>query len=119
MSCWCTRFRFLPAIIGINWGPRRRLRELLLRRDTRVPDELIEHIQLDGLREEPAFANTLRELDLDRRFVAAFSDRPEIVTRQLPGLPPAEHALAARDLRNQGYLPRVICAAHPNTGDQL
>jgi serine/threonine protein kinase/formylglycine-generating enzyme required for sulfatase activity len=95
------------------------LRELLLRRETKGPEELIEHIQLDGLRDERSFAALARELDLDRRFVAVFSERPEVITRQLYGLTSAHHDAAARELQSDGYSPRVICAAPQVDGDAI
>jgi hypothetical protein len=95
------------------------LRDLLQRRETALPEELIEHIQFDGLRDDPAFAALMREFDLDRRFVAVFSERPEIVTRQLFGLPTTEHDSAARGLRSDGFLPRIISAAPALNGDDL
>jgi formylglycine-generating enzyme required for sulfatase activity len=93
------------------------LRELLLRRETKLPEELVEHVQFDSLRDDPAFAKLLKELEVDRRFVAVFSDRPEITTRQLFGLPPAQHDAAAREMRNNGFLPRII-GASPTTGGE-
>lgn len=95
------------------------LRELLLRRETKVPEELIEHFQIDGLRDDPAFAALLRELDIDRRFITVFNDRPDLITRQLFGLNAAQHDAAARKLRNGGFLPRIIGAAFSSDRQDL
>lgn len=108
-----------PDIAEIRQSAVAALRDLVQRPGAKLPEELIEHVQLDGLRDDQAYAALFQELDLSRRFVAAWNDRPETMTRQLFGLSPGEHDSAARELRNAGYLPRLIGAASSTNGKEL